>query len=84
MTTKQLELQATQIREDIIKMLVAAGSGHSAGPLGMADVFTALYFDIMKHDPKNPTGPSGIDYFSPMVTLCRFAMPLWPEQVIFP
>lgn len=35
-------------------MLVAAGSGHSAGPLGMADVFTALYFAIMNHDPKNP------------------------------
>jgi len=35
-------------------MLVAAGSGHSAGPLGMADVFTALYFEIMNNDPKNP------------------------------
>ncbi|MEO7617861.1 MAG: transketolase [Candidatus Saccharibacteria bacterium] len=57
MTTKQLELQANQIREDIIKMLVAAGSGHSAGPLGMTDVFTALYFDIMNHDPKNPDWP---------------------------
>lgn len=34
--------------------LVAAGSGHSAGPLGMADVFTALYFNVMKHDPKRP------------------------------
>src|SRR5580704_9943507 len=54
MTHKQLELQATQIREDIIKMLVEAGSGHSAGPLGLADIFTALYFDIMRNDPKNP------------------------------
>ncbi len=35
-------------------MLETAGSGHSAGPLGLADIFTALYFDIMKHDPKNP------------------------------
>ncbi len=35
-------------------MLVEAGSGHSAGPLGMADIFTALYFDIMNHDPKKP------------------------------
>ena len=34
-------------------MLLEAGSGHSAGPLGMADVFTALYFDILKHNPKN-------------------------------
>src|SRR5690242_11594168 len=38
-------------------MLVAAGSGHSAGPLGMADVFTALYFAVLKHDPKNPMWP---------------------------
>lgn len=49
-----LETKATTIREDIIRMLEHAGSGHSAGPLGLADIFTALYFDIMKHDPKNP------------------------------
>lgn len=57
MTTKQLELMANTIREDIIKMLVEAGSGHSAGPLGMADIFTALYFEIMKHRPKDPDWP---------------------------
>ncbi|MBI2596088.1 transketolase [Candidatus Daviesbacteria bacterium] len=51
---KQLELKADLIRQDIIKMLVAAGSGHSAGPLGMADVFTALYFNVLKHNPQNP------------------------------
>lgn len=50
----QLEKIATDIRVDIIKMLEKAGSGHSAGPLGLADIFTALYFDVMKHDPKNP------------------------------
>ena len=53
-TLKQLERKANDIRIDIIKMLEHAGSGHSAGSLGMADVFTALYFDILKHDPKNP------------------------------
>ena len=51
---KQLEEIANDIREDIIRMLVHAGSGHSAGPLGLADIFTALYFDIMKNDPQNP------------------------------
>lgn len=51
---KSLEEKANLIREDIIKMLVEAGSGHSAGPLGMADVFTALYFHILKHDPAKP------------------------------
>jgi transketolase len=54
---KFLEEKARDIRISIIQMLVAAGSGHSAGPLGMADVFTALYFYILKHDPKTPTWP---------------------------
>ena len=53
-TIKQLEIIADQIREDIIKMLVVAGSGHSAGPLGLADIFTAFYFEVLNHDPKNP------------------------------
>jgi transketolase len=51
---RELENQATLVRETIIEMLAAAGSGHTAGPLGMADIFTALYFYILKHDPKNP------------------------------
>ena len=50
----ELELKADDIRQDIISMLLEAGSGHSAGPLGLADIFTALYFNIMKHDPHNP------------------------------
>lgn len=54
MTVRELEQTANTIRQDIIKMLVAAGSGHTAGPLDMADIFTALYFEILKHDPKNP------------------------------
>ncbi len=49
-----LEKNAEAVRETIISMLVAAGSGHTAGPLGMADIFTAFYFHILKHDPKNP------------------------------
>lgn len=53
-STQQLEQIANSVREDIIKMLEHAGSGHSAGPLGLADIFTALYFDILKHDPKKP------------------------------
>jgi transketolase len=56
-TTRELELKANEIRESIISMLLAAGSGHTAGPLGMADVFTALYFELLRHDPKNPAWP---------------------------
>lgn len=49
---KQLELHANSIRQEIIRMLLAAGSGHSAGPLGMTDVFTALYFGIAEITPE--------------------------------
>ena len=51
---KELQLKANVIRQSVIRMLEAAGSGHSAGPMGLADIFTALYFDVLKHDPKNP------------------------------
>ncbi|MEK9177068.1 MAG: transketolase [Patescibacteria group bacterium] len=54
---KHLEAKATLVRETLIRMLVAAGSGHTAGPLGMADIFTAFYFHILNHDPKNPAWP---------------------------
>ncbi len=49
-----LTLRAEDIRESIVKMLMEAGSGHTAGPLGMADVFTALYFRILNHNPRHP------------------------------
>src|ERR1035437_2868749 len=54
---KSLTEKARDIRVSIIEMLVAAGSGLSAGSLGMADVFTALYLHILKHDPKTPVWP---------------------------
>ncbi len=53
-TIRELSIKANEIRESIIEMLLESGSGHTAGPLGMADVFAALYFDLLKHDPKNP------------------------------
>ncbi len=52
-----LEETANQIREDIINMLLKAKSGHSAGSLGMADIFAAFYFHILNHNPKNPNWP---------------------------
>ncbi len=55
---KKLEGVAQQLRCDVIEMLLEAKSGHSAGPLGMADVFTALYFGgILNIDPKKPDWP---------------------------
>ena len=51
----ELEKKANDIRQSIIEMLVEAKSGHTAGPLGMADIFTLFYFHILKHNPKNPS-----------------------------
>ena len=63
LTISQIKQKANDIREDIIKMLEAAGSGHSAGPLGLADIFAALYFSILNIDPKNPEWPERDIFF---------------------
>jgi transketolase len=57
-----LQEMARQIRRDIIKMLLISQSGHSGGPLGLADIFSALYFQVLKYDPLNPVWPDR-DYF---------------------
>ena len=51
---QELKLHATNVREGIIRSLLAAGSGHSAGPLDMADVFTVLYEHVLNHRPSEP------------------------------
>ncbi len=50
---KELKSIATQIRRDVLRMVHGAQSGHPGGPLGCADLFAALYFSVIKHDPKN-------------------------------
>ncbi len=54
---KDLYGVANRLREDVIMMLEKAGSGHSAGPLGMADIFAAFYFYILNQKPKQPLWP---------------------------
>lgn len=51
---KKLKLIANTIRKDVIQMLEEAKSGHAAGSIGLADIFTALYFNVLYHDPKDP------------------------------
>lgn len=51
---KKLELIANKLRQHVIEMVAHAGSGHQGGPLGMADIFTVLYFHVMHHKPKDP------------------------------
>ncbi|MCK4319644.1 transketolase [Candidatus Micrarchaeota archaeon] len=50
---KKLKLMANTIRQDVLKMLYEAKSGHSAGSVSLADVFTAMYFNVLRHDPDN-------------------------------
>lgn len=69
----ELKYKANDIRQSIIQSLVQAGSGHSAGPLGMADIFTALYFGVAKIDPKNPSW-EGRDY---VLLSCGHICPVW-------
>ena len=54
-TTVQLQATAALVRQDIITMLAAAGSGHPGGALGLADIVTALYFSIMNIRPEQPS-----------------------------
>lgn len=74
MTIREIETKANDIRQDIIKMLLAAKSGHSAGPLGMADVFAALYFgNVMNYNPNKPDWEER-DRF---VLSCGHICPVW-------
>lgn len=70
---KKLEKKANEIRQDVIKSLINARSGHSAGPLGSADIFTALYFGVMNVNGKKPTDPMR-DRF---VLSCGHYAPVW-------
>ena len=53
-TLRDLDLKANAVREDIIRMLTKAKSGHSGGSLGLTDILVGLYFHVLRHDPQNP------------------------------
>ena len=59
-TVTRLELSAVKARKHIIEMLYLARSGHPGGSLSAVDAITALYFEYMKHDPKDPSRPRDI------------------------
>ncbi len=73
LSINELKYKANDIRQDIIEMLLAAGSGHSAGPLDMADVFTALYFNVMEQNPQDPKW-IGRDR---LILSCGHICPVW-------
>ena len=57
LTIAQLQNKANDLRRDVIHMLTLAGSGHTAGSLDLAEILTALYFEILNIDPSNPNWP---------------------------
>jgi transketolase len=73
LSTTELNDMARQIRRDIVKMLMISKSGHSGGPLGLADIFTALYFHLMNIDPKKPKMEERDYFFLSAGHLC----PVW-------
>src|SRR5258708_26203557 len=73
LSTSELEEMARQIRRDIIKMLMISKSGHSGGPLGLADIFTSLYFKILNIDSSRPNMPERDYFFLSAGHLC----PIW-------
>lgn len=84
MNPKQLEKKANLIRQDIIKMLTSAGSGHSAGALGMADIFTALYFHIAKINPRRPNWPDRDRIFLSNGHICPVLYAVMARRGFFP
>lgn len=62
LSDSDLKEMARQLRRDVICMLMISQSGHSGGPLGLAEVFASLYFRVLRFDPQNPTWP-GRDFF---------------------
>jgi len=72
-TVPELTEMSRQLRRDVIKMLMISKSGHSGGPLGLADVFASLYFHLLKLDPKNPAMESRDYFFLSAGHLC----PIW-------
>lgn len=70
---EDLERMANTIRKDIISMLVTAGSGHSAGPLDLADIATALYFNVLNVTPATKTDPDR----DRLYISCGHTAPVW-------
>jgi len=70
---EDLNRMANTLRKDIISMLVEAGSGHTAGPLGLADIATALYFNVMNVDPKKMDDPDR----DRLYVSCGHTAPVW-------
>ena len=66
----QLQAIAKETRRQIVEMITAAKSGHPGGSLSAVEILVTLFFDVMRHDPKIPSGPIAIASFSPRAHAC--------------
>ncbi len=74
---QQMKEIARNMRIDIIKMIGAAGSGHPGGSLSEVELMVALYFKVMHHDPKDPSGMGAIASSFLKVTAARLCIQCW-------
>jgi transketolase len=81
---KKLEEKAKQIRRLIIQMLAKAGSGHPGGSLSATDLITALYFVVLKHNPKDPSWPERDRFHLSKGHCCPLWYALLSESGYFP
>jgi transketolase len=81
---KRLELTANKLRQHVITSVATAKSGHQGGPLGMAEVFTTLYFHTLKHDPKNPEWAERDRLFLSNGHICPIRYAAMAESGYFP
>ncbi len=81
---EEIALTANKLRESAITMLLNAGSGHTAGSLGTADIFASLYFDILNVDSKNPTDPDRDRFVLSNGHICPILYATLAEKGFFP
>jgi transketolase len=84
LTTAGLQRRAHELRLEVIKMLTEAGSGHSAGPLGTAEIFAVLYFAELNVDPSNPEDPQRDRFFLSNGHICPILYAALAERGFFP
>ena len=77
----ELKKKAIEVRKDIIKMLMLAGSGHTGGSLSMVDILLSLYYYKLKNDPSRPGWIEGTDSYCLKVMVVRPFMRFLPIRV---
>jgi len=83
-TVQELEAIARRVRRDIIRMTAEANSGHPAGSLSCADILTALYFRVLRHDRANPAWPDRDRFVMSKGTPRRLCTPCWRRPATSP